>query len=258
MRRQQLKPKLDGASHARGDGGLGSSGRAGRDSTRIGLLISLAVNVALALLAFILSRRGATTTSPKPPPPVFAITSPAFDHGAPLPSLYRKAEQRGTDISPPLRWSGVPPGTESLVVLVLDPDAPDPESPTVTWCHWVVYDLPPPPLDGTAATTTTDGIGKGLDENIRHDNVDRPAGGGQQGLNDWNEVGYWGPAPPVGRHRYFFKLYALDIARLGLGSPEATKDSVLRAMEGHVLGRTEIVGTYERRSSHHDETDGTA
>ncbi len=157
--------------------------------------------------------------------PGFEIRSPAFGSGDPIPVQYTCD---GADRSPPLSWSGVPPGTRSLALVVDDPDAPDPRAPRMTWVHWVLYDLPP----------EAGGLSEGVPP------ADLPPGTGQ-GVNDWGRTGYGGPCPPVGRHRYFFKLYALSGRLPGLGAP--TKAELLRAMAGKVLGETELVGTYERR-----------
>jgi Raf kinase inhibitor-like YbhB/YbcL family protein len=152
------------------------------------------------------------------------LTSPAFKPNDGIPAEYTC---EGRDISPPLAWAGVPEGTKSLVLIVDDPDAPDPAAPRMTWVHWVVYDMSP----GTV----------GLTENA--DRQGLPAGA-RKGINDWKRPGYGGPCPPIGRHRYFHKLYALDKMLGNLG--QATKQDVEAAMEGHVLARTELVGTYEK------------
>ncbi len=152
------------------------------------------------------------------------IESPAFPHGGEIP---RKYTCDGEDISPPLSWSGIPSGTRSLALIVDDPDAPDPRAPKMTWVHWVLYDLPP---DST-----------GLPEGVA------PAAlppGTRQGLNDWKRTGYGGPCPPIGRHRYFHKLYALDTVLPDLGTP--TKAQLEAAMKGHVLAEAQLVGTYQR------------
>ncbi|NOY46426.1 MAG: YbhB/YbcL family Raf kinase inhibitor-like protein [Deltaproteobacteria bacterium] len=154
----------------------------------------------------------------------FEIRSPAFADGAEIPVRYTCD---GDDVSPPLEWTGVPAGTQSLVLIVDDPDAPDPRAPRMTWVHWVLYNLPP----------ETRGLPEGVSAS------DLPPGTGQ-GLNDWKRTGYGGPCPPVGRHRYFHKLYALSERLPDLGTP--TKAALLRAMEGKVLGKAELVGTYER------------
>jgi len=121
----------------------------------------------------------------------------------------------------------LPAGTRSLVLIVDDPDAPDPAAPRMTWVHWVLYNIPP------SATGLAEGVAPG----------DLPAGA-RQGLNDWGRAGYGGPCPPIGRHRYFHKLYALDIVLPVLGKP--TKAALEQAMKGHVLASTELVGTYQR------------
>lgn len=132
----------------------------------------------------------------------------------------------GTDVAPALRWSGAPVGTKSFVLIVDDPDAPDPAAPKRTYVHWVLYDIP-----ADAA---------GLPEAAESANL--PAGT-REGVNDWDRTGYGGPCPPIGRHRYFFKLSALD-TRLGdLG--RAKKTDVERAMQGHVLAHAELIGTYQ-------------
>lgn len=153
-----------------------------------------------------------------------AIRSPGFGNGAEIPREYTC---EGRDVSPELAWSGVPAGTRSLALLVDDPDAPDPRNPRRTWVHWVLYDLPP---DAT-----------GLAEAIEPAEL---PGGAKQGRNDWKRTGWGGPCPPIGRHRYFFKLFALDRELGDLGEP--TKQALERAMEGHVLARAELVGTYEK------------
>jgi Raf kinase inhibitor-like YbhB/YbcL family protein len=154
-----------------------------------------------------------------------ALTSPAFGPGAAIPPLFTC---EGSDISPPLEWTGVPDGTKSLVLIVDDPDAPDPAAPKMTWVHWVLYNIPP------AAT--------GLPEGVRP--RDLPAGT-QEGTNDWKRTGYGGPCPPVGRHRYFHKLYALDVELSDLAAP--AKAAVEKAMGGHVLAQAELIGTYQKR-----------
>ncbi len=154
-----------------------------------------------------------------------SVTSPAFVPGGPIPRPYTCD---GADRSPPLRWSGVPAGARSLVLIVDDPDAPDPEAPRMTWVHWVLYNLPP----------TASELPEGADP-------DRLPPGTRHGLNDWKRADYGGPCPPVGRHRYFHKLYALDTVLPDLG-PRATKAEVERAMAGHVIEGAELVGTYQR------------
>ena len=155
----------------------------------------------------------------------FEISSPAFPHEGDIPVRYTCD---GDDVSPPLVWSGIPEGARSLALIVDDPDAPDPAAPRMTWVHWVLYNLPPD--------------SSGLPEAVSDAGL--PPGTGQ-GINDWKRTGYGGPCPPVGRHRYFFKLYALD-GVLPSGGP-LTKARLLEAMQGRVLGETVLMGTYQRR-----------
>lgn len=154
----------------------------------------------------------------------FTLTSPAFKAHGEIPARYTCD---GADISPPLNWSGIPPGTKSLVLIMDDPDAPDPAAPKMTWVHWVLYNIPP-------ATT-------GLHEGVKSANL--PVGT-REGLNDWRRTGYGGPCPPIGRHRYFEKLYALDAVLPAL--TQQTKAALEKAMQKHVLAQTDLVGTYQR------------
>ncbi len=150
------------------------------------------------------------------------ITSSAFTDGGTIPAKYTC---EGDDLSPPLAWTGVPAGAKSLVLIVDDPDAPDPKAPRMTYVHWVLYDLPP---DST-----------GLAED-----VDKLPAGALAGKNDWRRADYGGPCPPIGRHRYFFKLYALDTKLSSLVNP--TKLDVVTAMQGHVLAEAQMIGTYQK------------
>ena len=156
----------------------------------------------------------------------FSITSTAFAEGQEIPDQYTCD---GTDISPPLSWTNLPEGTQSLVLIMDDPDAPDPEAPKMTWVHWLLYNLP---ADSS-----------GLPEAVSDNQL--PAGT-LQGSNNWDRTGYGGPCPPIGRHRYFFKLYALDSTLPDLKSPD--KKSLLQSMQGHILQETVLMGTYP----HHD------
>ena len=153
------------------------------------------------------------------------LTSPAFTHQGSIPQQYTC---QGRDVSPPLSWSGAPEGTKGFVLIVDDPDAPDPAAPKRTWVHWVLYAIPP-----DAAS---------LPEAVAPAKL--PAGT-REGTNDWKRTGYGGPCPPVGRHRYFHKLYALDVELPDLGA--ARKAEVEKAMEGHVLAKAELIGTYQKR-----------
>jgi hypothetical protein len=153
------------------------------------------------------------------------LSSAAFAAGGSIPSRHTCD---GEDISPPLAWGDPPTGIRSFALVVDDPDAPDPKAPRVRWVHWVVYDLP-------AAT-------RSLPEAVRSGS-ELPAGA-RMGSNDWKKAAWGGPCPPIGRHRYVFTLYALDVA---LGARGAlTKHALEAAMQGHVLAQAELVGTYER------------
>lgn len=153
------------------------------------------------------------------------IRSPAFADGAEIPARHTC---EGEDVSPPLAWSGVPPGARSLALVVDDPDAPDPAAPKRTWVHWVLHDVPPSAA-GLPGAVARDALPPGT----------------REGVNDWKRTGWGGPCPPVGRHRYFFKLYALDATLGDLGAP--TKARLEAAMKGHVVAETRLVGTYEKR-----------
>jgi Raf kinase inhibitor-like YbhB/YbcL family protein len=159
-------------------------------------------------------------------PMALELKSPSFSNNGEIPS---KHTCEGADVSPALSWSGAPPNAKSLVLIVDDPDAPDPKAPKMTWVHWVLSDIPP------AAT--------GFPEGVKESAL--PAGT-REGLNDWKRTGYGGPCPPVGRHRYFFKLYALDMTLGDLGRP--TKAEVEKAMAGHVIAQAQLVGTYQKKS----------
>jgi hypothetical protein len=148
------------------------------------------------------------------------LTSSAFSEGAMIPGKYTCD---GADVSPPLNWGVPPAGTKSLALVCDDPDAP-----VGTWVHWVYYDIP-------AGT-------EGLPENVATD--EHPAQGGTQGINDFRKIGYGGPCPPGGTHRYYFKIYALDTL-LNLSSG-ATKEQVLKAMENHIIGQAQLMGKYRR------------
>ncbi|OGS95138.1 MAG: phosphatidylethanolamine-binding protein [Gallionellales bacterium RIFCSPLOWO2_02_FULL_57_47] len=152
------------------------------------------------------------------------ITSLSFMHDRAIPARHTCD---GPNISPPLAWTGVPAGAKSLALIVDDPDAPDPAAPKMTWVHWVLYNIPPD------AKALTDGIAA----------KDLPSGT-LQGINDWRSTGYGGPCPPVGKHRYFFKLYALDTVLPDLRHP--AKAALEKAMHGHVLAHSDLVGLYKR------------
>lgn len=148
------------------------------------------------------------------------LQSDAFGPGGPIPERFTC---EGEDISPALSWSGVPETAKSLALIVEDPDVPDPAKPTRTWVHWVVYDLP------ASATGLAEGV-KTLPE------------GARDGTNDWKRVGYGGPCPPIGRHRYMHRLYALDTVLGDIGAP--TRAELLIKLQPHVVAETKLVGTY--------------
>ena len=154
----------------------------------------------------------------------FTLTSTAFTHSGAIP---KRHTCQGEDVSVPLAWSGVPAGTKTLVLIVDDPDAPDPAAPRMTWVHWALYNIPP-----TAS---------GLKEAIKSGELPK---GTLEGLNDWKRAGYGGPCPPIGRHRYFHKLYALDTVLPDMNRPN--KAALEQAMKGHILGQVELIGTYQK------------
>jgi Raf kinase inhibitor-like YbhB/YbcL family protein len=153
------------------------------------------------------------------------LTSQSFENQK---DMAKKFTCDGEDISPALEWSDVPEETKSFALIVDDPDAPDPANPKMTWVHWILYNIP-------AAVSS-------LPENVK--DVDLPEGT-LQGLNDWRKTGYGGPCPPIGKHRYFHKLYALDIIIPDLTRP--TKAKLEKAMEGHILHKAELIGLYQRK-----------
>jgi hypothetical protein len=154
---------------------------------------------------------------------MFTLSSTAFGAGGAIPGRFTC---KGADISPPLDWRDAPATTRSFALVVDDPDAPDPAAPKRVWVHWVVYGIP----------AETSALPEGASPRAL------PAGA-REGQNDGGRVGYSGPCPPVGRHRYIHTLYALDTVLGDLG-PKATKADLERAMAGHVLGRAELIGTF--------------
>lgn len=160
------------------------------------------------------SKAGETPEFPNVP--TFAVTSTAFAASGEIPMAHTC---EGADTPPPLAWAGAPPTTKSFAVIVDDPDAPDPAAPKTTWVHWVVVNLP-----ATASTIPNDAVA---------------------GKNDFGKQAWGGPCPPIGRHRYHFKVYALDAD--GLGKPGMTKAELLAAIKEHVIARGELVGTYQKQ-----------
>ena len=155
---------------------------------------------------------------------MFILKSNGFTNGGAIPAKY---SCEGQDISPPLSWENVPESAQSLVLIVDDPDAPDPNAPKMTWVHWLVYNIP----------ADTNGLPEGATEAMLPQ-------GAEQGQKDWKKIGYGGACPPIGRHRYFHKLYALDAVLKGMHKP--TKAQIEAAMKGHVIAAAELVGTYEK------------
>ncbi|HEX3083512.1 MAG TPA: YbhB/YbcL family Raf kinase inhibitor-like protein [Pyrinomonadaceae bacterium] len=181
----------------------------------------------LMTLATACAKQPATTTqnpltaqSPQPTTGALKLISRAFTEGQPIPRQY---SCDGINISPPLEWSGVPKPAKTLAIIADDPDAP-----AGTWVHWVVYNLPADTI--------------GMVENLP--STEDLKGGGLQGKNDFEKIGYGGPCPPSGTHRYLFKIYALD-GDLPLKAG-ATKTEVEKAMSGHVLAQAQLMGTYHR------------
>jgi Raf kinase inhibitor-like YbhB/YbcL family protein len=152
------------------------------------------------------------------------LTSTAFAHEGEIPKIHTC---QGQDVSPPLAWSGVPANAKSLVLIIDDPDAPDPAAPKMTWVHWALYNIAP------SATGLPQGVSP----------KELPVGT-LQGNSDFQRTGYGGPCPPIGRHRYFHKLYALDVVLPDLKKPR--KQDVEKAMKGHVIEQAVLIGTYQK------------
>ena len=161
-----------------------------------------------------------------PMPQTFTLSSSAYQNNGSIP-VHLTCD--GQDVSPPLAWSGAPAGTKSFAFIMDDPDAPDPAAPQMTWVHWVLYDIP--------ANV------KSLPEN----GANHLPAGTREGVNDWKRTGYGGPCPPIGRHRYFQKLYALDVMLPDLHSP--TKAQLEAAIRGHILAQAQLIGTYQHPGS---------
>jgi Raf kinase inhibitor-like YbhB/YbcL family protein len=167
------------------------------------------------------------TTGPSTKDAAASLTliAPSFEDGSPMPDVH--AAMSG-NLSPPLRWTGVPARARSLALLVEDPDAPDPKAPKRIFTHWIVVNLPP----STGALAAGASRGQLPDE-------------AREGRNDNGTSGYTGPAPPIGRHRYFFRLFALDTV-LPEQAAGIDRPSLLEAIRGHVLGEAHTIGTYEQ------------
>lgn len=152
------------------------------------------------------------------------LLSSAFEHNGSIPSRYTCD---GDNISPPLSWQGIPAETKSLALIVDDPDAPDPKAPKRVWVHWLVFNIPAS-VSSLAAGQTADNLIEGA----------------EQGKNDWSDIGYGGPCPPIGRHRYFHTLYALDVEKLDISQPSKAELEI--AMNHHIIDKAELIGTYSR------------
>ena len=152
------------------------------------------------------------------------LTSPVISNNGSIPIQYTC---EGHDISPPLAWSDVPKGAKSFALIMDDPDAPDPNAPKMTYVHWVLYNIP-----GSTNQLPEDSNNAMLPAGILH------------GKNDWHKTGYGGPCPPIGKHRYFFKLYALDTILPDLHEP--SKKELETAMKDHILEKSELIGTYKK------------
>lgn len=162
-----------------------------------------------------------------PKPATLRLTSSSFEAKGSIPTRHTC---EGKDISPALVLAGIPKTAKSLALIVDDPDAPDPKNPKMTWVHWVLYNLP----------ASTRKLHEAADPNA----LPR---GTRPGLNDWKRTGYGGPCPPIGRHRYFHKLYALDVVLPDLANP--TKAQLLKAMQGHIVAKATLVGTYAKKKN---------
>lgn len=152
------------------------------------------------------------------------LSSTAFKHGGTIPKKYTC---QGEDISPPLSWTNVPAEAKSLALIIDDPDAPDPNAPRMTWVHWLLYNIP----------VTVSGLAE-------HMSAAKLPPGTQEGMNDWHRTGYGGPCPPIGRHRYFHKLYVLDALLPDLHKPDKSK--LEKAMQGHIIAQAELIGIYQK------------
>lgn len=157
--------------------------------------------------------------------PAMQISSPAFRHHNTIPPRYTC---EGDDVSPALYWDGVPPEAKSLVLVVEDPDAPDPQAPQRTFAHWLIYNLPPE--------------SRGLRENTTLETLPAQAHFGE---NDFARLGWAGPCPAKGAHRYFFNLFALDRRLPRLDGPR--RQELLDAIEPHIIARASLTGLYEKK-----------
>lgn len=151
----------------------------------------------------------------------FTLESPVFKENGSIPQKYTC---EGDEISPPLIWKGAPKGTKSFAIIVDDPDAPDPLAPKMVWVHWVIYNIPP-------------------DVQSLPEDLQNLPQGAFEALNDHKTIGYQAPCPPIGKHHYHHKIYALDTM---LPTKIKTRAELDKAMKGHILAQTELVGTYQK------------
>ncbi|PYI90005.1 MAG: YbhB/YbcL family Raf kinase inhibitor-like protein [Verrucomicrobia bacterium] len=186
--------------------------------TVVGLLLLL---VGCASPAPPAKRQLENVNLPQTAQPAMQVTSTAFKEGQPIPRQYTCD---GVNISPPLEWNGTPKSAKTIAIIADDPDAP-----SGTFVHWVVYNLPAENIGLVENLPTTESL----------------KAGGFQGKNDFQKIGYGGPCPPSGTHRYFFKVYALD-SELALKAG-ATKADVEKAMQGHIVAQAQLMGTYRRQ-----------
>ena len=155
---------------------------------------------------------------------MFRVTSTAFHNKNEIPTRHTC---EGEDVSPQLQWTGGPEGTQSFALIVDDPDAPDPKAPKMVWVHWVLYNLPHDSRELSEAITA-EGLPQGTCE----------------GLNDWKATGWRGPCPPIGRHRYYFRLYALDCRLPDRG--DVSRAELDQMMQGHILAEATLMATYQK------------
>jgi len=168
----------------------------------------------------------ALATGAQAGPAKFELSSPAFRNGGEIPARFTC---EGPNVSPPLAWSDPPDGTKSFALIVRDPDAPDPAAPLMTWIHWAVYAIP--------------AERRALEEGA---SAQKLPGGGRHGRNDWRQPNYGGPCPAIGRHRYIYTLYALDLPPKNLAS--APHAALWEVFKDHVIGKAELTGTYQKQA----------
>lgn len=192
-------------------------------SRRVRLIWTAAIGFALVLVSFGVAQNNLLTDKKEKAVMPLMLTSSSFLHGHIIPSRHTCY---GVNVSPPLEWGGVPSGTQSLALIVDDPDAPDPAAPKMIWTHWVLYNIPP----------SVSGLAEGVAVKKVHADI-------LSGVNDWHRADYDGPCPHVGQHRYFFTLYALDTVLPDMKYPN--KATLEKSMQGHVLAHAKLIGLYQ-------------